>query len=886
MIEMSGALRKPDQLARGTASRLMLFVLASSALTPLAHAQETPVAEKAAPPAPKDEIVVTGKRLDTTDLMKVPMAITAVSEQKIRDLRITSVKDLTSVVPTFKVTRSYQGAPQYSIRGIGFNAINMSATPTVSVYQDEIAYPYPFTQLGPVFDLAGAQVLKGPQGTIFGRNTTAGVIKLDSNQPTDTPEGSLAFEVGNYQSLNVDGFINGPVTPWLNARLAFRIENSFKGWQVSKSRPDERLGEIRNKGVRLILDADPAPGLDIKLIATGWKNDSDTRAMQAIALTPGVDRKLNPFSNAAAFINPDLIAYLGYVPGGKGQPLAWENGRLADWTPSGPTGSQPGREMDLGSSQGMRGGLKENTGFWSVNLDVGYDLADNLRLISLTSFQKLNRKSLQDVSGAPWEILIQNPKGSIESLSEEMRLAADLGRVKLSIGGYYGRDKIQENIRSLIYENGNSRAVRAVFDSTYKSIGPFLLPFQYSNFSNTAAFGPTSAGMFRTLRDTADFRVTTKSVLGNADWEITDKLTLSVGGRYTWDKLHFEGCTRDVDNNTVQGVNTAIAMLISSTTGRAAIPTALALPGECVTMSRPMDAAGKATGPYVRGLVVNDLNEENFSWRGALNYRPLDELMIYASASRGYKSGTNPLNTANGDNQDDPIGQERLTAYEGGVRTDFGKVKFSLGGFYYDYRDKQISGYYKDPVFTTLARLVNVPKSEAYGIEADFNVEPVEGFNIFGNALYLKTKILKDIRTNELGNQADFAGSSLGNPKWALSGGASFETPLNDQLALRGIVNYRWQSKSGSPKSFELTNGVADPLKPSAGQDFYNIAAYGVLDASVTLLDDKERNWELSIWGRNITQKAYAISVNSNATTIFRIPGDPRTYGATFRFSF
>src|SRR3546814_10713005 len=71
------------------------------------------------------------------------------------------------------------------------------------------------------------------------------------------------------------------------------------------------------------------------------------------------------------------------------------------------------------------------------------------------------------------------------------------------------------------------------------------------------------------------------------------------------------------------------------------------------------------------------------------------------------------------------------------------------------------------------------------------------------------------------------------------------ETPIDENFAFRGIVNYRWQSKSGSPKSLELTNGVGDPAKPSAGQDYYDIAAYGVLDASVTILDANDQDWEL-----------------------------------------
>src|SRR3546814_3868035 len=105
----------------------------------------------------------------------------------------------------------------------------------------------------------------------------------------------------------------------------------------SSDLPDERLGEIHNHGVRLILDADPASGFDVKLTLSGWRNESDTRAMQALALTPGTDRVLNSRAQAAFSTNPDLIAYLGYTLGGKGAPLEWENGLLADWAPAGPT---------------------------------------------------------------------------------------------------------------------------------------------------------------------------------------------------------------------------------------------------------------------------------------------------------------------------------------------------------------------------------------------------------------------------------------------------------------------------------------------------------------------------------------------------------------------
>lgn len=390
------------------------------------------------------------------------------------------------------------------------------------------------------------------------------------------------------------------------------------------------------------------------------------------------------------------------------------------------------------------------------------------------------------------------------------------------------------------------------------------------------------------------FDVETKSLLANAEWAVTDTLTLSGGARYTWDRLEFRGCTKDVNGNALLGAHSGVLYLIERAYGKAAIPDAPAKPNECLTMyqdgTRIDDEKGEVPH-FERGEVHNIQKESNFSWRAALSWRPVPELMAYASASRGYKSGVNPLNTANSEKQDAPVKQEELTAYEAGARLDIDRFRLGVGGFYYDYRDKQLSGYYKDPVFTTLAALVNVPKSKAWGIEGDLSVEPVRGITLFGNALYLKTKILETDPTavNELGRLASYNGSGFGVPKWALSGGASFNTSLGEALGLRATVNYRWQSKTIGMRSTQFAYeefGEKIPEQSSPKEHYYDIKAYGLLNANITLFDGDDNDWEFSIWGRNLNQTDYAIGVKSNATTIFRIPGDPRTFGATFRVNF
>jgi len=161
-----------------------------------------------------DTLVVTAQRREET-ANSVGMPIQAFSGEALQQLRVTDPKDLSSVAPSFTVSQSYQGVPTYTLRGIGFNTINLSATSTVGTYWDEVAYAYPFMNTGPIFDLERVEVLKGPQGTLYGRNTTAGLIDFVTNKPTQEFEGSLTAEVGNYKTHNFEGMVSGAQSAWL-----------------------------------------------------------------------------------------------------------------------------------------------------------------------------------------------------------------------------------------------------------------------------------------------------------------------------------------------------------------------------------------------------------------------------------------------------------------------------------------------------------------------------------------------------------------------------------------------------------------------------------------------------------------------------------------------
>lgn len=262
------------------------------------------------------------------------MDIQTYSGDVLQTLNVTNVEDLNALIPSFTVAQSYQGVPTYTLRGIGFNTINISAKSTVGTYVDEVAYPYPALNAGPVFDLQRVEVLKGPQGTLFGRNTTAGLINFVTNKPTEEFEAMVSGEVGNYDTFNFEGFMSGPVGDSLGWRLAVRSENSGEGWQKSNTR-GEKLGEIDRQGLRLSLAWEPSDRLHLDVSWNWWSNESDMRAAQAIGFTPSTA----PGSPNSVFNVPGLIDYVA-----NNQPTAADQ---ADWAPASV------RSQDVGTGLGL-----------------------------------------------------------------------------------------------------------------------------------------------------------------------------------------------------------------------------------------------------------------------------------------------------------------------------------------------------------------------------------------------------------------------------------------------------------------------------------------------------------------------------------------------------
>jgi outer membrane receptor protein involved in Fe transport len=254
--------------------------------------------------------------------------------------------------------------PVYTLRGVGFYESSLSAAPTVAVYTDEVPLPFSAMTKAAALDVERVEVLKGPQGTLFGNNTTGGAINYVANKPTDTFEAGLVASYGRFNTVDLQGFVSGPLADTVNARLAVRTVHS-SDWQYSTSRPGDGLGEQEQYQGRLLVDIQPSERLKITLNLNGWIDRSDTQPAQLAKIA---------------------IA----VPGGpkvpliEAQPVAPPNARAADWTPNSGFGAH---DRDDYFVQGA--------------IRADYELSDELTLTSISSLERYKGNSNNEFDGTP-----------------------------------------------------------------------------------------------------------------------------------------------------------------------------------------------------------------------------------------------------------------------------------------------------------------------------------------------------------------------------------------------------------------------------------------------------------------------------------------------------
>lgn len=766
--------------------------------------------------AANDVIIVTANRREQS-LADVGVTVTAVSAAQLVDRGITSPEDLVKVVPGFQASPTYGGSPNYTLRGVGFAARYASAISPIGLYLNEAAVPYPYMSLGLLHDLERVEVLKGPQGTLYGRNATGGLINYVSAKPTATPQGGFRVEAGSYDTLNVSTFGSGPISDSVRVRLALSSENRFEGWQRSVTR-NERLGELHQHAARLSFNFGNGGPFELDLQADYWKKTGDTQAPQAIAFTPTVNQALLTQDQRDSIIaNPT-------------------DNRDADFLS--PT-RQPAARAGIFSPPPI-----VDSRFYMVTARASLELSDSLSLASLTSYSDLRSREVSDAAGLQTQSIYQDSRNDIDSLSQEIRLLSDMGRLQWSIGGYYARDNALTRDRGYSDENAVIRGLRLAALQLNPLTGNRYTPDEILNG-------------FPGYRNRADFDTEVIAGFANLEYEFTDRLTLIAGGRYTRDSVDFEGCTFDTDGQNVPVVNPVYTALFG---------TAFDLqPNQCYVLNE--------TNTGFVPTIQQSQKEDNFAWRATLEFEPNLNTLVYATVSRGFKAGGFPVIAGSSIRQFDPVEQEQLTNYELGAKLGLfdGRVQWNLSGFYYDYRNKQIFGRTPDVVFGTLSLIDNIPRSYEYGVESDITARLGDYVNFQLAALYVKSEIEEYDGFTETGAPRDFSGRPFAfTPEFQGSASINYEGPISSAINLYASVAGSYQSSSQA--DFD-------------GNPLFRIDDYALVDATLGIAAE-DGDWRLGAYATNLFDTYYWNSASSATETIYRYAGMPREIGIRYSASF
>jgi iron complex outermembrane receptor protein len=394
-----------------------------------------------------EEVIVTAQRR-AQSLNDVGIAVSAFSGEQMRNLGITDATDLAAFTPGLHLTESgVTGVPVYTIRGVGFDDYNANSSSTVGIYVDEVNLPYPTMTRGEQFDVERIEVLKGPQGTLYGRNSTGGAINFISNKPTAEFEAGVTLEYGRFDSLRAEGFINGSLTDSINGRISFARSDRGEGWQRSVS-SNETLGRQDTSAVRGILDWSASDSLTVQLSAHWYEDKSENPAPQYFAYVPLV---------------PDLASF--FPPPDPSQQADLTDPRSADWS----------REFTP---------QRDNTGL-GASIRVDWDLAA-MTLTSITAYERFEREESNDWDGTPVENLDVFMDTEIEAWSQELRLASNGdGDFSWIVGAYWSTDMVGESweafgSQSTIY-SGFFRSVDTQYDQDADTAALFgSLDWQFS----------------------------------------------------------------------------------------------------------------------------------------------------------------------------------------------------------------------------------------------------------------------------------------------------------------------------------------------------------------------------------------------------------------------
>jgi iron complex outermembrane recepter protein len=819
-----------QHLLRSTAS---LAVLSAMACASAAHAQDEA--------RYVDEIIVTAQKREQS-LQDVPIVVTAVSGQLLQDTGVRDIKDLTVLTPGLLVTStSNESVTTARVRGVGTVGDNPGLESSVGVVIDGVYRPRNGVGFGDLGELERIEVLKGTQGTLFGKNTSAGVINIITQAPSLTFGATSEATVGNYGAVGFSQSVTGPITDNLAGRIyaAVRKRDGFQDVETGGVTATRGVREDNNQDyytVRGQLLWAPTAGFDVRVIGDYTERDEYCCAAVQLVNGPfsGIVRALSPGAGIIGTPDPD----------------------------SRRTFSNRGTEQYV-----------EDKGL-SVEANWDTPWLGGATLTSVTAARNWRTVNGQDSDFSTADILYRDADGSFmrefEQFSQELRLAGETERLSWLVGAFYARELLRSR------------------DTL--NIGTQMQPYLTALFGALGVNGVVPAytpgpGQSDFHKQTSD----TWALFTNNSLRITDKLELTLGLRYTSEEKDLATAYR----NLTGGIGGAGPNPCSPAALGAVLANPAVIAGGGANSTAFRLYAGyvcAAGGDRAFNSLYNtqSRSEEEFSGTAKLSYRFDNGIMAYASYARGYKAGGFNLDrarfTIGQPNLDTSFPAEFVNSYELGVKSRLFDRSLILNAtaFHQEYENFQLN------TFTGVAFVVlSVPEVKSTGVDADFVwFSPIEGFRMQGGVTYAITEYGSDrpdlpafdlpgsARTPAGGGSWRLPGSRMSfAPMWSASLSGTYEREVGENLLFRANAGAKYTS----------AYNTGSDLAPQKRQGDLTL-----LNARIGLGDVDER-WMFELWGNNLTDETYlqvAFDGTFQPSQVNAFLGAPRTFGATLRFKY
>ena len=814
--------------------RAVATVLAMSCAmaAPVVTAQETP-AESA---AVLGEIIVTAQKREQS-LQDVPVVVTAISEQQLRDAGVKDIKELTLLTPGLTVTStSSEASTTARIRGVGTVGDNPGLESSVGVVIDGVYRPRNGVSFGDLGEMERVEVLKGPQGTLFGKNTSAGVINVMSKKPSFDPSSTIEVSGGNFGAFDVSASLNGPIAgDAVAGRLFAAIRNreglldvNTAGGDRPKEDGDRDFYTVRGQLLFNLGDA-----ADLRLVADVTERDEQCcAAVQVVhgGTAPLRVQQVAPDGQGVAQ-SPNPFARVAYANRGYGQ-FTKDRGVSAE-----------------------------------LNVDIG-----DMTLTSITAGRDWHSIRGQDTDFTTADIWYRLDNGNVFSrfrqLSQELRLAGDTDRLNWLVGVFYAKEKLNTGDELLYGNQWNAYLSRTLSGG----LSPAVLA------AWTALPTPFIPGTG--LQDAYEQVAESYALFTNNSFEITDGLELTIGARYTSETKDLTSYHWNPNGTGSIACNRLIQNLAGTPApGALQIDTAnAALVGGVIGLG-----CGTWADPAFNNLTLQqEIDEGEVTGTAKLAYRFSDAVMTYASYARGYKaagfnldrersltvtpSTVNPgrlIVTTQADS-DKSFPAEFVDSYELGVKTTLadGAVLLNAAAFYQVFEDFQLNTFLGTSFVVTAIKEV-----ESQGIDLDLIYRTDFGFGIQAGVTWSETEIT-DYGTASNVVVANRKDDILGfAPKWSASLALSHREEFGD---------YAFRASVGAKYNSEYNTG--SNLDPRKIQDSYTLVNARIGFGSA---DDM---WAVELWGQNVTDEEYvqvAFDAPLQTGTIDAFLGAQRLYGAS-----